>query len=1040
MRFDNDITSCDNMFYGSNGIIEIDLSNFYSSNVLSMNSMFRDCTNLTKVNFGNIDTSKVESMQCLFMNCKKLESVNLSDLDTSSLISIKQMFSYCTSLKSVYLKNFKATNVKDMEDLFANCAMLTSVNLSSFDTSNVETMKGMFYKCDNLKYLDIAHFTAENLNDFTYAFYYCNSLIYINLKNFKFHSNSNINVDYAFAGIKEIKYCVEDSDTKSYLFSKSGISFCCTDICFQENAKIDLDNNQCYETCPQYTILLDGKYICMSQFPENSYYDNDEQVYKECYYKCKTCEQSGNDENNNCNQCKENFQFFSDSKTKQNNCYDICDRYYYFNEMDEYKCAFYNCPSGFNKLVPQKSKCIDDCNNDDEYKIEYDNICMNCPQGSKIDAESMNCIDKCDYGQIEFKNMCYNELPLDNPELFKDGYLIIRNNSIFNNLTNELLSLYSPEEGNKLLIELPDETLHQITNSINELESIKNKSTNSHNVSIIDLAGCEIKLKKENNISENDSLIFIKREIKTKIVSEKNVQLDVFNPYNKEKLNLSTCEELPVNMYLPMMLSKEINLIYEATKDFGYNMFNINDSFYQDICTPFDSVDGTDILLIDRIDYIYHNNDTKCQSNCEFSEYSIQVQYISCICFVDEDAFFEHKKSDKFDTKKLYESFYEVLKYSNYDILKCYKKALNFKTMNKNFGSIMVIFYIFCCFICFFIYIYKGLIPLKIKLRNELYKEQKKYHFILKVNINKILYPPIKKKSNLRFISPNHEQKYRSTNNNNTAIKIKKKRKVNSNQKSKKSSSHSSNHNVTDKDKETDRMKEYKERREYSDNELNELEYEKAIKLDKRTFCEIYRAALQREHLIIFTFFNCNDYNLLSVKISRFIFLIVGDMAFNVFFFSDDSMHKLFLNYGKYDFIQQIPQITYSTIISQIIELFICFLSLTDKYIYQIKSDLIDGETKKIKNRIKCIHIKLINFFIFIFLFLAIYWYIITIFCGVYKNTQIAFFKDSIISFAICLIYPLVLYFISAFLRFISLTKSKKYKCIYNLSYIIPIF
>ena len=29
-------------------------------------------------------------------------------------------------------------------------------------------------------------------------------------------------------------------------------------------------------------------------------------------------------------------------------------------------------------------------------------------------------------------------------------------------------------------------------------------------------------------------------------------------------------------------------------------------------------------------------------------------------------------------------------------------------------------------------------------------------------------------------------------------------------------------------------------------------------------------------------------------------------MALNTFFFSDDSMHKLFLNYGKYNFIQQI--------------------------------------------------------------------------------------------------------------------------------------
>ena len=72
-------------------------------------------------------------------------------------------------------------------------------------------------------------------------------------------------------------------------------------------------------------------------------------------------------------------------------------------------------------------------------------------------------------------------------------------------------------------------------------------------------------------------------------------------------------------------------------------------------------------------------------------------------------------------------------------------------------------------------------------------------------------------------------------------------------------------------------------------------------------------------------------------------------MAMNVFFFQDESMHKLFLNYGKYDFFQQIPQITYSTIISQLIEIFLCFLSLTDKYIYQIKSFSTSGKLNKIR-------------------------------------------------------------------------------------------
>ena len=58
----------------------------------------------------------------------------------------------------------------------------------------------------------------------------------------------------------------------------------------------------------------------------------------------------------------------------------------------------------------------------------------------------------------------------------------------------------------------------------------------------------------------------------------------------------------------------------------------------------------------------------------------------------------------------------------------------------------------------------------------------------------------------------------------------------------------------------------------------------------------------------------------------------------NVFFFPDETIHKLYLNYGKYDFVQNIPQIIYSIIISKLIEIFLCYLSLTDKPIYKVKN------------------------------------------------------------------------------------------------------
>ena len=102
--------------------------------------------------------------------------------------------------------------------------------------------------------------------------------------------------------------------------------------------------------------------------------------------------------------------------------------------------------------------------------------------------------------------------------------------------------------------------------------------------------------------------------------------------------------------------------------------------------------------------------------------------------------------------------------------------------------------------------------------------------------------------------------------------------------------------------------------------ELNELDYYEAIKLDKRKFHIMYWSILRREHIILFTFFSWNDYNILYVKFAKFIFLICQDLAMNVVFFSDESMHKLYLTYGEYNFIQQIPQTIYSTIVSQIIE------------------------------------------------------------------------------------------------------------------------
>ena len=543
-------------------------------------------------------------------------------------------------------------------------------------------------------------------------------------------------------------------------------------------------------------------------------------------------------------------------------------------------------------------------------------------------------------------NIIINEIDKNNV------IIIIDNNTDVHQLIFEnAFSDYKANEGKNIVFKGAENIVYQITNPKNELDLLKNRNNNIHNLSIVDLGECETILKTKYHINENDSLIFIKSETITDKASKRTVNYEVYEPYNKTKLNLSVCDGTPINVYIPVELSAENKQIYEKMKESGYDMFNINDPFYQDICTPFDSANGTDILLSDRINFIYNNDDTQCQPNCQLSQYSLETKYLNCSCSAnnEKDTSDTNDKEEKFSAKKIYESFYEVLKYSNYDIIKCYNLLLNINVITINIGSIVVIIYFSCYLICMLIYINRGLIPLRIQLRNDINKNDK----IIKKEILNISYPPVKKNHVVKLSI--NQYNLNNNNNNKKKKKITKKKIFNidlSNQNDLGESvvvySNSGNKNLIKNKLNIDKYENIKikdalkiNRNEteknaekvYSDYELNELEYIEAVKYDKRSFCQMYWATLKREHLIIFTFFNCYDYNLFAIKLSRFLFLLVGDMALNVFFFSDDSMHKIFLNYGKYDFFQQIPQITYSTIISQIIEVFLCFLSLTDKYI-----------------------------------------------------------------------------------------------------------
>ena len=229
----------------------------------------------------------------------------------------------------------------------------------------------------------------------------------------------------------------------------------------------------------------------------------------------------------------------------------------------------------------------------------------------------------------------------------------------------------------------------------------------------------------------------------------------------------------------------------------------------------------------------------------------------------------------------------------------------------------------------------------------------------------------------------------------------------------------------------------------YDNFELNNLDYIPACEIDKRSFCRTYWSVLLREHIALITFFAWNDYNLFYVKFDRFIIQFSTNMAMNGLFFSDESMHNLYANNGDDDFVQQIPQMLYSLIIGHILEVILCYLSLTDTSIYNIKELSKNKENGlKIIQEIKCMKIKLIIFFVFTFILFLFYWYFISAFCAVYPNTQTIFIRDSFTSFITSMIDPFLIYLLTNILRAISLSKccKKKAGIIYNISQFLPIF
>ena len=1082
--FNDTITNCISLFNELDNIIEVDLSKFDTSLVTNMYRMFCGCHNLTSINLNNFNTSNVITMRSMFSQCTKLKSLDLKNFDTSKVTEMNYMF-YKNNYETLDIHHFNFSQLNSYDHIFEEIntsliyciddetvnegikSELTSVlgkdsdcSFTCQSTSNSKKITEKDICTDNCakelyfkyEYKNNCYKGCPN-NTFLspYNKYDClDELICINYYNY-YHNNCIDSIPDGYYLNNSESKTIDKCNIKCYNCDLESVR---NDLCLSCN------NDKNY-----YPIFNtnNGPYVqCYNEIPERYFFDSISKTYQKCFDVCETCYGLGNADDNKCFNC------ISGYILNETNCYEIV--------IPKKK----KCYGEYTYLIVEKDECVKNCSEDNNYKYEYNNKCYSkCPNNTYISTENQYLCDKQCPSNLPYENANTNEcvqecntidffnndckIRTGNMDIKDDMFSKIKEALQNGTLDSILENLLSGDKED--LIAKDMDITYQITTTDNQ--NLKDYE----DISVISLGDCEDKLRQANGMEKNDSIIILKIDIHKEGLSIPIVQYEAYNSKTKKPLDLSVCNTTNINIILPVGIDENEKYKY-----------NSSDQYYNDICYTHTTENGTDITLSDRKAEYNNKNLSLCEANCKLKGY--ESKKVNCECKIKQSS---EKPSEVLNKKNLLNSFIDISNSINIKIVKCYKVVLTKNGLIRNSGSYILLITILITIICLIVMLLKDkkiLFEMISNIKNKIADRKIKKSLTYKNNI--VVYKNIKKmkKKNKSINAPNkrgskvkRKGKKKMTYNIHPLIQIKNVNIVNNENKTlkkellnrkstKKISGRSANlcksskekinqspsfeFMITEKNESKKKLKKKKKPKkiikknktiiennlikDMNDYELNILSYEEALKYDKRTFFIYYIQLLRRKVSIIFTFCVNNDYNLKSIKICLFFFNFSLNYAINTLFFTDDTMHKIYVDHGKFNFLYQLPQILYSFIISTGIGMVVRILSLSEKNIIAIRrqNNSIDLVIAKVK---KCINIKLYFLFTFVFILLFLFWYYVSCFCAIYKNTQFYLLKDILISFSISMLYPIGISFLPGSFRFISLNaKNHDKRCFYKIS------
>ena len=779
--------------------------------------------------------------------------------------------------------------------------------------------------------------------------------------------------------------------------------------------------------------------------PQGFYFDEINQDYKLCYFNCKTCDFGGDGNNNNCTSCKNDLILKPDIPNSSN-CVVRCTFFYYY-QGNQYKCTNNeNCPDNYQLEINEKRKCIDKCEKDDTYKIRYDGGCYkNLPEGTKYDENKKISRD-----------IDINKCKL--------------NKKILRLEADKNITEYEIETKAKLYTKEFDYTNVHITVYKNDFYSItlyKDKKCITEfdlNVDEIDFGECYLKIKDELNI-ENTLIIVIISKIINGI--SMTINIFVFNPNSGEKIDfINICNDETIivfkNLKNQITDSESFESMEELTKQ-GINIFDPNNDFYTDLCFHFKSpIDGKDIPLKDRLK-LFFPNITLCDEGCNIKGVNLTTWKAECQCtlsnLINNNIF-----GNNLFVQKSFGEAQDLLTKTNIEVMKCYKDIFNKEMYKKNTGFIIIIILIFFQIIFTLIYYFKY----KIKIKKYVLIITDKYLTFLQNKMNTYLIKNSSKQIDIIKSSPPKQNsgfevnsQNKNTNNYGRKLLINKpktviNKKVDKNESRKIIDNHRKfsiqiNSNIN---KESHKQlinsnnimieniklnnKPYEPLIPYLSNNINinieeyiktdpdNMDYDEAIRNDKRTFCQYFIGRFKAEQIILNTFFKYEVLKPLPIKIILLIlnfdlYLIINGLFFNENYISD------LLHSGSetvWSFINRIfDRIFIITITGVIINYIIEFFFVEESKIKKLLKVGIDNIVVlkyEIVQLIKNTYIRY-KFFIIISSIVMIFsLYYIFCFNNIYPCIKIEWLKSSLIIIAIMQILPIILCFLDTSIRFIS--------------------